>query len=604
MTWRAVLVAAPLLCLLGGRQLFTAPEPVLQSASVRAARLPLSSTLPNGLRKPFPREPVSRERRNPGNVPVGQLAALGAVAALGLLGLRGQVQSRRALLAVASAEEAPTTRLSAEHPLRVIIAGGGVGGLTLANALNKHERFDVKVVEKTAAFRRFGGPIQLASNALQVFRHMDADLAQEIEGAATYTGDKVNGIKDGIRGSWYAKFDLKTPAEVRDMQYTCVVDRSELQSILLRGIQDKVFNGSGIESYKAHERGVTALLEDGSEMEADILIGADGIWSNVRANMRDAPPRGEGSGVSYSGYVVYAGELKYDSVDQGEVGYKVYIGPAQYFVITDIGGGEYQWYAFLAREPGSADTEPMPNGKSAHLQKIFEGWSDEIHDILRTTKEDEIGIRDLYDRPPTVLNSWNDDSGRVTLMGDAVHAMMPNLGQGGCQAIEDALVIAEELESLETREQSGIRQSLKSYQNRRKARSAAVQGLSRFASDIIIKGFDTPVSVKLPRRDEDGTWHGFEIEHASYNGFVTKALQPVLPLFFSIQFNFLYSGWKNERFALEPIRDLLVIGPGVILGGLALEALVEGEGLVALQGFIDTLPEELGEILQSIFPEL
>jgi zeaxanthin epoxidase len=145
---------------------------------------------------------------------------------------------------------------------------------------------------------------------------------------------------------------------------------------------------------------------------------------------------------------------------------------------------------------------------------------------------------------------------------------------------------------------------MKSYQRRRKARSAAVQGLSRFASDIIIKGFDTPVSVKLPRQDEDGKWHGFEFEHASYNGFLTRALQPVLPVFFSIQFNFLYSGWKNERLALEPVRDLLVLGPGVLLGGLALEALVEGEGLVALQGFVDTLPEELLETLQSIFPEL
>jgi zeaxanthin epoxidase len=501
-------------------------------------------------------------------------------------------------------ETALTSPVSAENPLRVIVAGGGVGGLTLANALAKNDRFDVKVVEKTAAFRRFGGPIQLASNALQVFRHMDGDLAQKIESAATYTGDKVNGIKDGIRGTWYAKFDLKTPAEVRDMQYTCVVDRSELQNILLKNIQDKVSNGAGIESYKTHDRGVTAQLADGSELEADVLIGADGIWSNVRGTMRDAPVRGDGSGVSYSGYVVYAGELKYDSFDNGEVGYKVYIGPNQYFVITDIGNGEYQWYAFLARDPGSADTEPMPSGKSSHLQGIFEGWSEEIHDILRATKEDEIGIRDLYDRPPTALRSWNDDSGRVTLMGDAVHAMMPNLGQGGCQAIEDALVITEELEKLETREQSGIRSALKTYQNRRKARSAAVQGLSRFASDIIIKGFDTPASVKLPRRDEDGTWHGFEVEHGSYNGFATRVLQPVLPVFFSIQFNFLYSGWKNEKFALEPVRDLLVIGPGVILGGLALEALVEGEGLVALQGLVDGLPEELLQAFQNIFPEL
>merc|ERR1711937_646532 len=135
----------------------------------------------------------------------------------------------------------------------------------------------------------------------------------------------------------------------------------------------------------------------------------------------------------------------------------------------------------------------MPKGKSAHLQEIFTGWSEEIHDILRATKEDEIGIRDLYDRPPTVLRNWNDDTGRVTLMGDSVHAMMPNLGQGGCQAIEDAIVLAEELKGLTSRTEADI--ALTNYRNRRLVRSAAVQGLSRFASDIIIRGFDTPAKI-------------------------------------------------------------------------------------------------------------
>ena len=138
------------------------------------------------------------------------------------------------------------------------------------------------------------------------------------------------------------------------------------------------------------EAAVRATLEDGTVAYGDVLVGADGIWSQVRAAMRDEPARGDGSGVAYSGYTVFAGELAYNSPDNGEVGYKVYIGPNQYFVITDIGGGRYQWYAFLARDEGSEASEPKPDGASPYLQKLFTGWSPEVIDILQATREDEI----------------------------------------------------------------------------------------------------------------------------------------------------------------------------------------------------------------------
>ena len=99
--------------------------------------------------------------------------------------------------------------ISPEHPLRVLIAGGGVGGLALANSLAKHKAMKVTVLERTDSFKRFGGPIQLASNALQIIREMDSVLFDEVMAKFTYTGDKENGIKDGIRNDWYAKFDLK-----------------------------------------------------------------------------------------------------------------------------------------------------------------------------------------------------------------------------------------------------------------------------------------------------------------------------------------------------------------------------------------------------------
>ena len=223
----------------------------------------------------------------------------------------------------------------------------------------------------------------------------------------------------------------------------------------------------------------------------------------------------------------------------------------------DIGKGRYQYYAFLARDPGSAETEEKPDGTVPFLKKTFEGWSPDIHAILDATREDEIEQRDLYDRPPSSLKPWS--VGPVGLLGDSVHAMMPNLGQGGCQAIEDAIVLAEELKGLKSRTAADV--ALTNYRNRRLVRSAAVQGLSRFASDIIIRGFDTPAKIV------DG-----RLENFNYAGIVTRLLQPILPIFFMVQFNFLYEGWRNE-FAFD-------VKAGLLIGGLGLFLLAVGAGAV------------------------
>jgi len=487
----------------------------------------------------------------------------------------GPVTSATTLEAPAPAD------VTAEAPLRVVIAGAGVGGLALANALEKKGHVKTTVLEKTSKFKRFGGPIQLASNAMQVLREMDDEMYDKIEAKATFTGNLTNGIKDGIRDEWYAMFDLKNPAKDREMPYTCVVERPDLQEILLGQLSDGVVrNAAGVKAYAQHEGGVEIELEDGEKIEADVLIGADGIWSSVRSTMHMNPTKGEGSGATYSGYTVYAGELDYAAPDNGEVGYKVYIGPNQYFVITDIGKGRYQWYAFLAKPVGTAEyeekpTEPTPDGcaagNPAKLRAVFEGWSSDIHHIIRATRDDEIEQRDLYDRPPAVRQPWT--SGRVALLGDAIHAMMPNLGQGGCQAIEDAMVIAEELGGLQTKDHKSVAAALESYKDRRLVRSAAVQGLSRFASDIIIRGFDTPAKVV------DGEFQNF-----NYAGVVTRILQPILPIFFKVQFAFLYSGYRNEVGSKDvgAAIGLAAFGSILLLGFAAVAA---DAGLLLAFGF-------------------
>jgi zeaxanthin epoxidase len=231
------------------------------------------------------------------------------------------------------------------------------------------------------------------------------------------------------------------------------------------------------------------------------------------------------------------------------------------------------------------------------LQQVFEGWSSEVHAILRVTQEHEIEQRDLYDRPPSMMKPWTN--GTVALLGDGIHAMMPNLGQGGCQAIEDAYVLYQELAELKSRKQ--IEPALVKYQRRRLIRSAAVQGLSRFASDIIIRGFDTP--AKIVRNETSGA---LRFENFNYAGIVTKMLQPILPIFFMVQFNFLYEGYRNRNAIDVPAAigftvlgglvllllsfNLAEAGLGVTLGA---EALFGAEGALDADAAISALQDFL-----------
>jgi 2-polyprenyl-6-methoxyphenol hydroxylase-like FAD-dependent oxidoreductase len=130
----------------------------------------------------------------------------------------------------------------AQIPLKIAVAGGGVGGMFLGYALQK-KGFEVTVYEKASAFSRFGGPIQLASNALSCVNSLSPDLFDEIMTRFTFTGTRKCGIKDGIRNTWYSVFEAITNlAEWNTLPYTGVIDRPDLQEILL----DKVHTDQAI----------------------------------------------------------------------------------------------------------------------------------------------------------------------------------------------------------------------------------------------------------------------------------------------------------------------------------------------------------------------
>ncbi|KAG8478337.1 hypothetical protein CXB51_028066 [Gossypium anomalum] len=368
-------------------------------------------------------------------------------------------------------------QLEKKTKLKILIAGGGIGGLVFALAAKK-KGFDVVVFEKDLSAIRgegqYRGPIQIQSNALAALEAIDMEVAEEVMEAGCVTGDRINGLVDGVSGTWYVKFDTFTPAAERGLPVTRVISRMTLQQILARAVgEDVIFNESNVVDFQDDGDKVTVVLENGNRYDGDLLVGADGIWSKVRKNLFGPKE------AVYSGYTCYTGIADFVPADIESVGYRVFLGHKQYFVSSDVGAGKMQWYAFHKEPAGGVDS----HGKKERLLNIFGDWCDNVTDLLHATDEDSILRRDIYDRTPSL--TWG--RGRVTLLGDSIHAMQPNMGQGGCMAIEDSYQLALELDNawkqgVESGTPIDVVSSLRSYERARRLRVAIIHGMARMAA--------------------------------------------------------------------------------------------------------------------------
>ncbi|BBN00626.1 zeaxanthin epoxidase [Marchantia polymorpha subsp. ruderalis] len=361
------------------------------------------------------------------------------------------------------------------RPLRLIIAGGGIGGLVLALAAKK-KGIDVKVFERDLSAIKgegqYRGPIQLQSNALAALEAVDVDVAEEIMANGCVTGDRINGLVDGLTGAWYCKFDTFTPAVERGLPVTRVISRMTLQQILARAVGEEIIeNSCNVVDFEDGDDKVTVVLEDGRRVEGDLLVGADGIRSKVRTKLLGP------SEATFSQYTCYTGIADFVPADIETVGYRVFLGNKKYFVSSDVGHGKMQWYAFHNEPAGGVDP---PGGRKDRLMDLFGHWCDGVVDLLLATPEEQILRRDIYDRVP--IMTWSN--GRVTLLGDSAHAMQPNMGQGGCMAIEDSYQLALDLEkAMEGGDKSvDIPDILRRYESQRRMRVAAVHGMAGMAA--------------------------------------------------------------------------------------------------------------------------
>ncbi len=254
-----------------------------------------------------------------------------------------------------------------------------------------------------------------------------------------------------------------------------------LHTLGRRGGPDTILGNSHVVRYDelkdprtGASRAVSVTLEDGRVFTGDVLVGADGIRSKVRKQMvGETEP-------NYSEYTCYTGISDFTPADINVVGYRVFLGSAQYFVSSDVGGGKMQWYGFHKEPAGGKDAEGT---RKARLLQIFGGWSDNVVDLIKATPEEDILRRDIYDRRP--IFQWHE--GRTVLLGDAVHAMQPNLGQGGCMAIEDAYELANDLTEAWDRvggdaSQFDSQAAFAKYQGSRMLRASTIHGMAGMAA--------------------------------------------------------------------------------------------------------------------------
>jgi 2-polyprenyl-6-methoxyphenol hydroxylase-like FAD-dependent oxidoreductase len=338
-----------------------------------------------------------------------------------------------------------------------IIIGGGIGGLASAIAL-RQIGWAVSVYEQATELREVGAGLALWANAVRALDRLGAAAAVRALEPPTPSG--------GIY-TWRGRpliTDSSAALAQRLGEISVVVHRADLLAILRQRLgQEYVTLGRRCVAVEQDANGVTARFADGASARGDMLIGCDGIRSVVRAQIvGDGAP-------SYAGYTAYRAVTRFDParVRAGE-----YWGRGVRFGIAPLSGGRVYWFATRNAPPG---THEPPAAMQARLLALFRGWCAPIPALIEATDPSALLQNDIADRPP--LARWS--VGRVTLLGDAAHPMTPNLGQGACQALEDAVVLADCLEGA-----ADLGAALRVYEQRRIVRTSQIVRRSRLVGQV------------------------------------------------------------------------------------------------------------------------
>jgi 2-polyprenyl-6-methoxyphenol hydroxylase-like FAD-dependent oxidoreductase len=312
---------------------------------------------------------------------------------------------------------------------RILVAGGGIGGLAAALSLSRRG-FSVVVLERSSEFAEIGACLQLAPNATRILKNLN--LLQDVLDVGVLPERLV--LADATTQEELTVLDVTRFEEEFGAPYV-VAHRSDVLSILVRACAAEanieLLTGKLVVGVDEPNDGmVRATCADGSTYEGDVLVGADGLRSTIRRVLDDSEP-------VCSGYVAYRGAVPVDRVAErsGSRDVVAFLGHGLHFVQYPLRNGRYYNQVAVFRSDKYFDgAEPW--GTPDELDRAFADASPRIRTALDAI--DRTMNWPMYDREP--LSTWVH--GRTVLMGDAAHPMLQYLAQGACQAIQDADCLA------------------------------------------------------------------------------------------------------------------------------------------------------------------
>jgi 2-polyprenyl-6-methoxyphenol hydroxylase-like FAD-dependent oxidoreductase len=372
----------------------------------------------------------------------------------------------------------------------IAIIGGGIGGLSAALALREFG-FEPEVFEQAPALLDVGAAIAIWPNAMRILQRLGvAEKIMERAGVIKQVrwlhqdGKLINNVRISKQWADSTATNTTRPTEAPAV----AVHRADLQHTLLHALpSSSIHLGSVFLNLQQGGKQIHAYFANREPIACELLIGADGLHSHMRSQVvDDGPP-------IYRGYYVWRGISPV--VPNGlEPGTAVEIhGRGTRFGIGPVGLGKTGWWASANRVStdnpifserfGDVKTRDAPENlhtSSSHntrqeLLNMFAGWCYPVCELIQATPSESILKTQAFDRPSS--RSWGRH--RMTLLGDAIHPTTPNLGQGGCMAIEDALILARCLQKYGASEHA-----LRTYEQLRYERTAAVSGFSRLYGTV------------------------------------------------------------------------------------------------------------------------
>jgi salicylate hydroxylase len=352
------------------------------------------------------------------------------------------------------------------RPLRIAIVGAGLGGLVTAIAARRFG-FEVEIYEQASAFGEVGAGIQVGPNAVKVLRALGLE-----EGLVRFGANPEHHVgRNWKSGRVLFKSATRRACIERFEAPFYQVQRSDLHAHLRSALPETVIrHGKRCMDVESTEDAAILKFSDGTRVEADVVVGADGIHSLVKSKiLGPGAPR-------FTGVICWRGQVDAANLPAGLIPPDSlnWMGPGGCVVHYYVRPGKLvNWIAHRKTDLWAEESWSV-EGDKQELIGAFPGWHESLQTLFRATERCYKWA--ILDRDP--LERWS--SGRITLLGDAAHPMLPFLAQGGAMAMEDGFVLAECLR----RRSHDVPAALQEYESLRKDRATRVQLGSRARSDM------------------------------------------------------------------------------------------------------------------------